>query len=124
VTGRTRALKIVNRILEKKGADVLLLDLRRSSPVADFFVVATAQSSLHAQAIADHCTQCLKQDGSPAEHTEGYELAQWILLDFADVVVHVFLPEVREFYGLERLWGDMPQKRFEETAVGKAGRVQ
>jgi ribosome-associated protein len=122
MTGRNRALRIVERILEKKGEDVLLLDLRRASPVADFFVLVTAQSPLHAQAIADHVAQNLKRANSPVEHVEGQASGQWILLDFVDVVVHIFLPDVRAFYGLERLWGDMPQQRFADNP-GKPGRT-
>ena len=115
MTARTRALRIVGRVQEKKGGDLLLLDLRKSSPVSDFFVICTAKSPLHARAIADEVLLKLKQEGSPADHVEGYESGQWILIDFMDVLVHIFLADMRQFFGLERLWGDMPAKRFDEV---------
>ena len=115
MTARNHALKIIARIQEKKGSDILLMDLRRTSPVADFFVVCTARSPLHARAIADEVTIRLKQENSPCDHVEGYDLGQWILLDCFDVLVHIFMPDVRQFFGLERLWGDMPQRRFPDS---------
>ena len=107
-----RAKKIAQLIIDKNGEDVLLLDLRRISPVADYFVLATAQSTIHCQAISDELAEKLKKEGYRVHHVEGYNQAQWILLDFLDIVVHIFLPEVRTFYGLERLWGDAPRKVF------------
>ena len=115
MTARNRALKIVTRIQEKKGSDILLLDLRKVSPLTDFFVVCTAKSPLHARAIADEITISQKRENSACDHVEGYELGQWILIDCTDVVIHVFLAPVRQFFGLERLWGDMPQRRFPDS---------
>ena len=106
------AKKIAQLIIDKKGENVLMLDLRRISPIADYFVLATAQSPLHCQAISDELVEKLKKDGYRVHHVEGYSQAQWILLDFLDIVVHIFLTEVRTFYGLERLWGDAPRKVF------------
>lgn len=106
------ALQVAQLIVDKKGENVLLLDLRKISPVADYFVLATAQSPLHAQAISDELVEKLKKVGCRVHHVEGYNQAHWILLDYLDIVVHVFLPEVRTFYGLERLWGDAPRKIF------------
>ena len=111
-SSKERALQIVQMIIDKKGEDVLLLDLRKISPITDYFVLATAQSPLHAQAISDELVEKLKKAGNRPHHVEGYNQAQWVLLDFLDVVVHIFLPEVRTFYGLERLWGDAPRKTY------------
>jgi len=107
-----RVEKISRLIVDKKGEDVLLLDLRRISPVADYFILATAQSPLHSQAITDELVGQLRKDGYRVHHVEGYNQAQWVLLDYLDVVVHIFLPEIRTFYGLERLWGDAPRKVY------------
>lgn len=104
--------RILQVIYEKKGEDILLLDLRRISPITDFFIIATASSTIHAQAITDELVAQLKKESYLPHHIEGYNPAQWVLLDYIDVVVHIFLPEVRKFYGLERLWGDAPQRRF------------
>jgi ribosome-associated protein len=116
MTARNQALKIISLLQGKKGTDILLLDLRKTSPISDFFVICTAHSPLHAQALADEVTLKMKQENNPVGHVEGLENGEWVLLDCWDVVVHIFLPEVREFYGLERLWGDVPQKRFDEIA--------
>mgnify|MGYP000110392569 CR=1 FL=1 len=105
------ATKLAKIILKKKGENVLILDLRDTAPFADYFVIATATSTVHARAIAD-ALQNRKETGGlgKAHHIEGLKTAQWIVLDYFDVIVHIFLPDVREFYGLERLWGDVPQK--------------
>jgi ribosome-associated protein len=111
------AERIAQVIVDKKGENILLLDLRRISPIADYFILATAQSPLHAQAISDEVVEKLKKDGYPIHHVEGYTQAQWILLDYLDIVVHIFLPEVRTFYGLERLWGDAPRRIFSANST-------
>jgi ribosome-associated protein len=115
MTARNKALRIVSLLQEKKGADILLLDLRKASPFSDFFVICTAHSPLHAQAVADEVMHKMKQANNAAAHVEGFDNGEWVLIDFWDVVVHVFIPEIREFYGLERLWGDLPQRRFADT---------
>uniref|UniRef100_A0A7V4E3J0 Ribosomal silencing factor RsfS n=1 Tax=candidate division WOR-3 bacterium TaxID=2052148 RepID=A0A7V4E3J0_UNCW3 len=106
---------IVNILINKKATDILLLDLRRLSPIADYFLIATATSIPHAQSLCDEIELRIKQEfGLLPHHIEGYNPAQWILIDYIDVVIHIFLKEIREFYGLERLWGDAPQKRYAE----------
>lgn len=99
-------------IFEKKGENVLLLDLRKFSPITDYFIICTAQSQLHAQAICNELSMRLKKMNILSHHIEGYNNAQWIILDYWDVVIHIFLSEIRQFYGLERLWGDAPQRRY------------
>lgn len=105
------ATKLAKLILKKKGENILILDLRNTAPFAEFFIIATATSTVHAKAIADALQDRREIAGlKKPHHIEGLESAQWILLDYFDVIVHIFLPDVREFYGLERLWGDVPQK--------------
>lgn len=116
------AEKIAQVIIGKKGDNILLLDLRRISPIADYFILVTAQSPLHAQAISDEIIEKLNKDGYRIHHIEGYSQAQWILLDYLDIVVHIFLPEVRTFYGLERLWGDAPRRIFSSDLIPQGGR--
>ncbi|MEO0076711.1 MAG: ribosome silencing factor [candidate division WOR-3 bacterium] len=103
---------IINIIFEKKGEDVLLLDLRKLSPITDYFIICTAQSPTHAQAISNELSDRLKKEKIYYHHIEGYNNAQWIVLDYFDFIIHIFQNEVRKFYGLERLWGDAPQRRF------------
>lgn len=92
--------------LEKKAFDVKVLDLRKLSAVTDFFVICSAQVDIHAKAIADSILENLEKKGIRVWHDEGYQASRWILLDYVDVVVHVFLKEARDFYALEKLWGD------------------
>lgn len=109
------AIKLAKVIMKKGGEDILILDLRGTAPCADFFVIATATSTVHARAIAEILHDRREVVGlSLPYHIEGMESAQWILLDYFDVIVHIFLPDVRRFYGLERLWGDVPQKSVKE----------
>lgn len=91
---------------DKKGKEVRILDIRSISVVADYFVICTGTSPTHARAIADNVEEQVSQHGLPLQRMEGYQNGRWILLDFGDVVVHVMNQEEREFYNLERLWGD------------------
>ena len=100
--------------LEKKAADIKVLDLRKVADITDYFLVCSAEVELQGRAIADHITASLKKKGIKAWHAEGYQNSKWILLDYVDVVVHIFLDETREFYGLERLWGDAKVKEIKE----------
>ena len=100
--------------LEKKAADIKVLDLRKVADITDYFLVCSAEVELQARAIADHITGSLKKKGIKAWHAEGYQNSKWILIDYVDVVVHIFLDKTREFYGLESLWGDAKVKEIKE----------
>ncbi|MGB2770561.1 MAG: ribosome silencing factor [Candidatus Zixiibacteriota bacterium] len=111
--------------LEKKALDVKILDLRKLSSVCDFFVICSASVDVQAKAIADWITENLRQRGINYWHSEGYQACRWILLDYVDVVVHIFLPQVREFYGLESLWGDAKMEEVtEETIAAKRSKAK
>jgi ribosome-associated protein len=94
-------------IYEKKGEDICVFDLRGISPITDFFVIATGLSEVHMRTLANHIIEHEKP-----QYVEGLEAATWVLLDFIDVIVHIFSTEARDFYGLERLWGDAPQVKI------------
>jgi len=100
------AFYISDLILQKKGTDILLLDIRKQTSMTDFFVICNASSDVQVRAIADHILAETKKTGQKPWHNEGYKNLSWVLLDFVDVVVHIFLPETRKFYNLEGLWGD------------------
>jgi ribosome-associated protein len=91
---------------DKKALDVVVLDLRKGLAFTDFFVISTGANSRQVQAIADAIEEALRKKGLKPALTEGYSRGEWILLDYFDFIVHVFQPAKREFYGLERLWGD------------------
>ncbi len=101
--------------LDKKAADVRILDLRRLSTICDFFVICSASVEIHAKAIADSIIENLEKRGIRAWHHEGYQACRWILLDYVDVVVHIFLDDVRDFYELEKLWGDAEIEELSEV---------
>ena len=94
--------------LDKNAENLVVLDLQGLSTVADFFIVCSARSTTQADAIVDAVRAALKAAGSRPRHQEGGAESGWVLLDYVDVVVHVFLEETRQFYALERLWGDAP----------------
>jgi len=114
------AKKVIKFALAKKAEDVLLLDLRKISPMADFFVICSGLSDTQVKAIVDSIVEGSEKNGIEIYHVEGYESLRWVLIDLIDVVVHVFQPEIRQYYQLERLWGDAPMERFsyeDEEAV-------
>lgn len=87
--------------------DVVILDLRAVTLVSDYFVVCSGRNAAQVRAIADHVRKAVKEvDGRRPNNVEGYNGARWILLDYGDVVVHVFHEQEREYYAIERLWGD------------------
>lgn len=98
----------INGIQEKKGNEIVRLDLREiNSSVSDFFVVCNADSSTQVKAIADSVEdEIYKQTKTNPWHKEGLENAEWVILDYFDIVVHIFKTEKRDFFGLEDLWGD------------------
>ncbi|MDR7482844.1 MAG: ribosome silencing factor [Armatimonadota bacterium] len=96
----------------KRAEDVVVLDLRGQTLVTDYFVICTGTSRVQLRAIVEAITEALAAPGLPLQ--EGDEASQWVLLDYGDVVVHVFGPETRAFYRLERLWGDAPEVPWRE----------
>ena len=93
---------------DRKAVDGVVLDLRQLSDATDYFVVVSGTSDTHVRAIAEHVVEDLQERGVRAHHVEGLAGGRWVLLDFVDLVVHVFHPALREFYQLEGLWGDAP----------------
>jgi ribosome-associated protein len=90
---------------DKKAADIVLLDLRKAGGFADYFLICSGGNARQVRAIADGIVDALAATGSKPAHIEGYERSEWILLDYFDLIVHIFAPGTRLFYGLERLWG-------------------
>jgi ribosome-associated protein len=101
----------------KKAYGVLALDVTAQTSIADAFVLCSVGSSRQAQAVADEVERALKERGERPLSIEGYAQGSWVLMDYGDFVLHVFLEERREYYGLERLWGDAP----DITAAVQAG---
>jgi ribosome-associated protein len=113
LTTRHKVNLAIKSILEKKGSEVLLLDLRKLSPITNYFIICTATSSPHAQAICEEVYTKLKSNHILPHHIEGMSAGQWVILDYWDFIVHIFLPQTRSYYQLESLWGDAPQKKYD-----------
>jgi ribosome-associated protein len=97
---------VIAAALDKKAEDVVVLDLTKASAFTDFFVICTGANRRQVQAITDAVQEALARRGSRPALIEGYERGEWVLIDYFDFIVHVFMPATREFYSLERLWGD------------------
>ena len=99
---------ILSRLDDMKAEETVTIDLRGKSAFSDYMVVTTGRANRHVGAIAENVTKALKENGIKSIHVEGLPNCDWVLIDSGDVVVHVFRPEVREFYNLERLWTQNP----------------
>ncbi len=116
------AKKAAELSLEKKCEKVTILDVRGLTSITDFFVIATADSERKAKAAYEYIVDELKHDDERPLHIEGADTLHWILLDYVDVVVHIFMPDERKFYDLESLWGDAPKHTLKNTvAQGSEG---
>jgi ribosome-associated protein len=100
---------------DKKAIDLTVLDLRKAAGFTDFFLICSGSNPRQIRAIADSVMETLAEDGVKPAHVEGYDRSEWVLLDYFDFIVHIFVPETRMFYGLERLWGNA--ERIEVPAV-------
>lgn len=98
---------------EVKAHNPVILDLKGISSIADHFLICSADSDRHVRAIADHIGECLEQAAARLHHREGYTEGRWILLDYHDLIIHIFSDETRHYYNLERLWGDAPQREYQ-----------
>ena len=101
------AVQEMREALDKKfGQEIMVMDIRNVTTIADFFVIATGGSAPQLQALADTAEEIMKKHEIPLSHIEGIRAGEWVLLDFGSVIVHLFNKESREFYKLERVWGD------------------
>ncbi|HXQ47488.1 MAG TPA: ribosome silencing factor [Caulobacteraceae bacterium] len=102
---------ILARLEDDKAQDVVVIDLKDKSSIADAMIVASGRSHRHVGAIADHLLRALKEYGLGRARVEGLPHCDWVLIDAGDVIVHLFRPEVRAFYNLEKIWSVEPPKR-------------
>ena len=110
---------IAKAALAKKAKDVILLDLRKLSSICDYFIIASGDSIIQIDTIADNIEKELIAHNRKVWHREGCGETHWILLDYGDIVVHIFHKETRLFYNLEKLWHDAPRKKLKEAMLGK-----
>ncbi len=107
-------IAIAQAASEKKAHDIVIMEIGKVSLMTDFFVICSANSTTQVKAIADNIEEKLEQSGIRFLHKEGYNQARWILLDYGAAVAHIFVNEDREFYNLERLWGDAPLEHYQD----------
>jgi ribosome-associated protein len=105
---------IAELTLEKKADEIIIMDLREITSITDYFVICSGDSDIQVKAICDHIREQLEQKDIKIWHIEGYQALNWVLIDLVDVVIHIFKPEVRDYYALERLWGDAKITRVED----------
>lgn len=110
-------LKVVRAALDKKASNVVVLDLRHTPAFTDYFILCSGQNQRQVKAIADAVEESLRAVRVKPAHVEGYDRAEWVLMDFFTFIVHVFTPQTREFYSLERLWGDAERIDVDESGV-------
>lgn len=106
LNGRNAAKLAAALANEKLANDIIMLDLRKVSDFTDYFVICSGSVDVHVKAIANYIENELKPRGHRPIHIEGEENAKWVLIDYGDFIVHIFLSSYREYYALERLWGD------------------
>lgn len=106
MTTLQQAKETAKILSDKKGLDIKVIEISNISVIADYMVIATGNSSTHVKALADEVESQLDDMGISVSHIEGYRSNSWILLDYIDIIVHVFSNEAREYYDLERLWED------------------
>lgn len=112
VIGQNQLSKVVDLIDDKKGSNITVLNLQGISIITDYFLISTGNSTTQIKAITDHLSENLSELGIKVLRKEGLPEAQWVLIDCGDIVIHLMTPETREFYNLERLWGDAQQVVF------------
>ncbi len=99
---------IAELMLEKRARDIAIMDLRKVTSITDYFLICSADSNIQVKAIVDYFIDALRKDGVKPYHIEGYDGQNWVIVDYIDIVVHIFLPATREYYGIEKLWADAP----------------
>jgi ribosome-associated protein len=109
---KAKALAVASAILDKKATDVLILHIASLTSLADYLVIGSGESERQARAIADHVSDSLSAKGHAPLSTEGASSAKWVVMDFGDVIVHIFQKDIRQHYALERLWSDAGQVRL------------
>ena len=106
MTSKELAKIAVKALDDKKGEDITVIDISEGSVVADYFIIAGGSNRSQIQAMADNVDECLSRNGGNLKQIEGYDAGNWVLLDFQDVIVHIFDRDNRLFYDLERIWRD------------------
>ena len=114
-TAEWKARRAARAALDKRAGDLVVLDVQRVSSVTDYFLICSGKSTTHLETITDAIRAELRGEGINVLHAEGVAESGWVLLDYGDVLMHVFLEDTRLYYALERLWGDAPALSLEDS---------
>ncbi len=118
LAAKEKALRAQTALADKRAVDPVVLDMREITLITDYFIICHGTSTVHIRALGDVVAEALKEDGVRPHGVEGRDEGRWMLLDYGDVIVHIFGEEEREFYSLERLWSDAPRvAESEERAI-------
>jgi ribosome-associated protein len=109
INGKERVLLCVNASLQRKAKDLIILNVKELSSFADYFIICSGTSDRQVQAIAESIQGNLKEHGILPLGVEGERIGKWVLMDYEDIIVHIFYEQIREFYDIERLWSDAPR---------------
>jgi ribosome-associated protein len=120
ITSQQKALQIAGAASDKKAHGIVIMDMRKFATVCDYFVISSGTSSTQVDAIADHIAHEMAHHKEKLRHREADNKSLWVLMDYGDVVAHIFQEETRAFYDLEGLWSDAPTRRFKEPGKKKA----
>ena len=121
VPSEKQAGRAHSALVDARAVDPVVLDMREVTLITDYFLICHGTSNVHIRGLADAVVDALEEDELRPLGVEGYQEARWILLDYGDVIVHIFAEEEREFYDLERLWSDAPRAEAPETGGGEDG---
>jgi ribosome-associated protein len=119
-----KVLLLTRAALDKKACDLVVLDVRQLTSIADYFILCSGRSDRQVQSIAQGLQEAGAEEGTKPFAVEGTQRGHWVLMDFSDVVVHVFYEPVREFYDLDGLWGDAPRAKLPDSYAKLVGQYQ
>ena len=114
LTSKDAAIAAVNALENKKAVDIRIIDISQVSPLADYFIICNGTNRNQVQALSDHVEETLGRMGFDRRPIEGYDNANWILMDYHDVIIHIFDKENRDFYDIERIWRDGREMTVDE----------
>jgi len=120
LNSKEKALKIAKILHDKKASDIKILELKDLTIITDYFVICSADSTTQVKAITEHIEETMAEEGLKPLSIEGFNYAHWVLMDYGDVIVHIFIEETRLYYDLERLWLDAPRIQFEPFTSQKS----
>ncbi len=119
VAAEQKALRAQTALMGRKGVEPVLLDMREVTLITDYFLICHGTSNVHIRGLADAVMEALEENQVRAHGIEGYQEARWILLDYGDLIVHIFAEQERRFYDLERLWSDAPRVPLDPQTAGE-----